>query len=122
MRSLFALSAGDIVYESFTDTINESVIKQLFLILYLLTFYTSIQNIFVSIIMEGYDRCTLRKEIDNDDPFPEFKNLEDSIRKDSLNHSVVSELSEASFLSEMETETDPTQTSKAFGRKVDRKE
>ena len=31
--------------------------------------------------MEGYDRCILRKEIDNDDPFPEFANLEDSIKR-----------------------------------------
>ena len=39
------------------------------------------QEIFVSIIMEGYDRCTIRKEIDNDDPFPMLHSLKQSAKK-----------------------------------------
>jgi hypothetical protein len=74
-RSLFALLCGDIVYNSFTDTINESYLKQLFLFVYVITFYTAMSNIFVAIVMEGYERTLIRKELDNDDPFPDLEKI-----------------------------------------------
>jgi hypothetical protein len=82
MISLFGMFCGDIVYESLEDTKNTGIFRQLILIVYLLIFYTAGQNIFVAIIMEGYDRSTLRKEIDNDDPFPILDSLVGSIKKD----------------------------------------
>ncbi len=73
------MACGCLVYEIFHDTFDAGVLRQVFLYFYFFALYTSIQNIFVSIIMEGYDRCTVRKEIDNDDPFP----IADSIRRKS---------------------------------------
>ena len=82
MRSLFGMFCGDIIYETFTDTRDQGVYKQIFLVIYILCFYTGAQNIFVAFVMEGYDRCDMRKEIDNDDPFPVLDNLVESIKRD----------------------------------------
>ena len=75
------MACGYIVYDAFDETWDEGLVRQLFFFFFLLTFYTSMQEIFVSIIMEGYDRCTIRKEIDNDDPFPMLQSLKQSAKK-----------------------------------------
>lgn len=82
MRSLFGMFCGDIIFETFEDTKEQGFYKQIFLIIYILSFYTGAQNIFVAFVMEGYDRCDMRKEIDNDDPFPVLDNLVESIKRD----------------------------------------
>lgn len=78
------MACGYVVYDIFDDTQNFGLFRQLFIYMYFLIFYTSVNEIFVSIIMEGYDRCTVRKEIDNDDPFPMTESLQESIRKSMI--------------------------------------
>ena len=75
------MACGYVVYDIFDDTKNYGLFRQLFIYFYFLTFYTSVNEIFVSIIMEGYDRCTIRKEIDNDDPFPVAESLTNSLKR-----------------------------------------
>ena len=38
-------------------------------------FYTALQNLYFGIILEGYERAVIRKEIDKDDPFPTVENI-----------------------------------------------
>ena len=73
---LFSLSCGDSVHETFLNTWDEGDFKQFYLILYMICFYTAAQNIFVAIIMEAYEVTKIRKKLDNDDPFPDTKNID----------------------------------------------
>lgn len=75
MRTLYAMSCGDIVHETFLDTWSEGAISMIFFIIYIVMFYTAFTNIFVAMIMEGYTKAEMRKKIDNDDPFPQQENL-----------------------------------------------
>jgi len=79
--SLISMACGCIVHDVFHETYDAGIMRQIFLFFYFFAFYTSIQNIFVSIIMEGYDRCTVRKEIDNDSSFPIFESLKRKQKK-----------------------------------------
>jgi len=85
MRTLIAMATGEVVFDIFEETDDAGLMRQVFLYLYFLVFFTSIQNIFVSIIMEGYDRCTIRKEIDNDDPFPNKSSVKPLRKRETLN-------------------------------------
>ena len=53
--TLFSIVNGDIVNDTFLETWAEGLSGQLFLIIFILLFYTAVQNIFVTIIMEGYE-------------------------------------------------------------------
>jgi len=57
------------------DVFDEGYFKQIFLFVYMLTFYTAMQNIFVAIVMDGYEMSKIRKVLDNDDPFPDARKL-----------------------------------------------
>jgi len=70
MRTLFAMSCGDIVHEIFLNTWGEGLKSMVFLMLFIIMYYTAFANIFVAIIMEGYSKAEMRKKLDNDDPFP----------------------------------------------------
>ncbi|KAL4456091.1 hypothetical protein ABPG74_014052 [Tetrahymena malaccensis] len=53
--TLFSLSNGDIVNETFMDTWAEGILGQIYLIVFMILFFTAVQNVFITIIMEGYD-------------------------------------------------------------------
>mgnify|MGYP002621557952 FL=1 len=114
MQSLFGLFCGDIVYETFTDTYDETVFKQVYLVIYLLAFYTSVQNIFVAIVMEGYDRCSLRKNIDNDDPFPSINSFIDKAKREQHSRSYEIVHDNTSNISQLEYEDDQAQSCNYF--------
>lgn len=75
MRSLFAMAGGDIVHQTYLDTWDEGVISSLFFTVYMVTFFTAFMNIFVAVIMDGYDKGRLRQQLDDDDPFPSADSL-----------------------------------------------
>jgi hypothetical protein len=75
MRTLFALSCGDSVHDSFESMLNEGLLKQIWIIFAVLGFYTAAQNLFYVVILEGYERAKIRTEFDKDDPFPTIDNL-----------------------------------------------
>eukprot|EP01017_Pseudomicrothorax_dubius_P034456 TRINITY_DN4725_c0_g1_i2.p1 TRINITY_DN4725_c0_g1~~TRINITY_DN4725_c0_g1_i2.p1 ORF type:complete len:279 (-),score=91.46 TRINITY_DN4725_c0_g1_i2:55-831(-) len=60
--TLFALSNGDAVYETFDDVSSEGSFGKMFLITYILLFFTSFQNVFILIIMEGYEISRIVKK------------------------------------------------------------
>ena len=78
------MAGGDIVHETYLETWDEGIISTLFLTIYMILFFTAIMNILVAVMMEGYDRGTARKEIDNDDPFPTNKGPGGLRRSDSI--------------------------------------
>lgn len=82
LRTLFALSCGDSVHASFENNIDEGMLKQLWIILAVLGFYTAAQNLFYVVILEGYERAKIRTQFDKDDPFPTIENL----LKEKLRH------------------------------------
>lgn len=53
--TLFSLLNGDIVNDTFLETWAEGLPGQIYLILFMILFYTAVQNVFVTIIMEGYE-------------------------------------------------------------------
>lgn len=55
MITLFSLLNGDIVNDTFLETWAEGIIGQIYLIIFMILFYTAVQNVFVTIIMEGYE-------------------------------------------------------------------
>ena len=73
------MCGGDIVHETFLDTWDEGIVCTIFFISFMVLFYTAFINIFVAVIMEGYDKGKLMKQIDNDDTFK----TQDNILKDS---------------------------------------
>ena len=75
LRTIFALSCGDIVHDTFSDVWNEGLLKQLWVFVLVMGWYTVGQNLFYAILMEGYDRAKLRGIIDGDDPFPTIESL-----------------------------------------------
>ena len=72
------------MHSSFLAVYDEGYFKQLYLIIYILLFFTALQNIFVAVIMEGYDRSIIRKAIDNNDPFPQAKSAAVAVRRHSM--------------------------------------
>ncbi len=60
--TLFALSNGDIVNDTFLETWSEGFIGQVYLIVFMILFYTAVQNVFITIIMEGYENSIKQKE------------------------------------------------------------
>ena len=75
MRTLFAMAGGDIVHQTYLDTWDEGIISSLFFTLYMITFFTAFMNIFVAVIMDGYDKGRIRQQLDDDDPFPSSESL-----------------------------------------------
>lgn len=60
--TLFSLLNGDIVNDTFLETWAEGLPGQLYLILFMILFYTAVQNVFVTIIMEGYEESIKERE------------------------------------------------------------
>jgi Polycystin cation channel len=54
--SLFAMMLGDSVRDFFTATQRQGVIGHLVLMVYMIIFFTAVQNIFIAIVMESYDQ------------------------------------------------------------------
>jgi len=75
MRTLFAMACGDIVHETFLATWGEGMKSMVFLMVYIIMYFTAFANIFVAIIMEGHSKAEMRKKFDNDDPFPNQEDL-----------------------------------------------
>jgi Polycystin cation channel len=53
--SLFSLSNGDIVSDTFGDTWTVGILGQVFLVIFMILFFTAVQNVFITIIMEGFE-------------------------------------------------------------------
>lgn len=53
---------GDIVNDTFLETWAEGLPGQIYLILFMILFYTAVQNVFVTIIMEGYEESIKERE------------------------------------------------------------
>lgn len=60
--TLFSLLNGDIVNDTFLETWAEGIVGQIYLICFMILFYTAVQNVFVTIIMEGYEESIKQKE------------------------------------------------------------
>lgn len=60
--TLFSLSFGDIVNETFQNTKIGGVLGELFLMTFMLLFYTAVQNVFITIIMDGYEKSRREKK------------------------------------------------------------
>lgn len=60
--TLFSLSFGDIVNETFQNTKIGGVLGELFLMTFMLLFYTAVQNVFITIIMDGYEKSKQEKK------------------------------------------------------------
>jgi len=52
--ALFAIMAGDIIDETYTDTAAEGIFSLIFLTVWLLLFMSAVHNVFISIISEGF--------------------------------------------------------------------
>ena len=72
--TLFSLLNGDIVNDVFLETWAEGLAGQFYLIIFMILFYTAVQNVFITIIMEGYEESI--KERDHK------KRLEEKEKKD----------------------------------------
>ena len=53
---------GDIVNSTFQETYYDGVLGQVFLITYMLLFYTAVQNVFITIVMEGYEKTRMMQK------------------------------------------------------------
>lgn len=60
--TLFALSFGDVVNETFQNTKESGILGEIFLITFMLLFYTAVQNVFITIIMDGYEKSKREKK------------------------------------------------------------
>jgi hypothetical protein len=70
MTILFALSCGDSVHDTFLDVWDEGFAKQIFLIIYMMLFFTAATNIFFALIQTGYDKSRIGKEIKREQEYP----------------------------------------------------
>ena len=52
--ALFAIMAGDIVDESYTDTSAEGILSTIYLTVWIILFMSAVHNVFISIISEGF--------------------------------------------------------------------
>lgn len=68
--SLFALQSGDMIYQMLTKTCAGAFGKQLYMFVFILLFYTALQNILFVMILEGFEVGMIQKKVDNDDPWP----------------------------------------------------
>ena len=55
--TLFSLTFGDIVNQTFLNTVAEGIIGEMFLIIFMIFFYTSVQNVYVSLMINGYAKA-----------------------------------------------------------------
>jgi mucolipin 2 len=53
--TLFSLANGDAVHDAFEETWENGLFGWIFLVIFMLVFFTAVQNIFIAIMMEGYD-------------------------------------------------------------------
>ena len=56
MIMLYAMSCGDTVHDTYLAVFDEGLVKQLFLTIYMVLFFTAASNIFYAIMQEGYDK------------------------------------------------------------------
>lgn len=61
--TLFAISCGDNIHDTFLSVWDQGMLKQIFLIIFMLCFFTAASNIFYALIQEGYDKSRLRKQL-----------------------------------------------------------
>ncbi|KAM3147261.1 hypothetical protein pb186bvf_000512 [Paramecium bursaria] len=54
--SLFALANGDIMLETFDTTRSRGILGQIFITIFMVLFFTAVQSVLVTIIMEGYEK------------------------------------------------------------------
>jgi hypothetical protein len=52
--ALFAIMAGDIIDETYTDTNAEGVLSTIYMTVWLILFMSAVHNVFISIISEGF--------------------------------------------------------------------
>jgi len=52
--ALFAIMAGDIIDETYTDTAAQGIFSLIYLTVWLLLFMSAVHNVFISIISEGF--------------------------------------------------------------------
>lgn len=60
--TLFSLSQGDVVLDVFKKIQSEGLISKFFLVTFMMLFFTSIQNVLILIIMEGYEISRIVKK------------------------------------------------------------
>ncbi|KRX09216.1 hypothetical protein PPERSA_05885 [Pseudocohnilembus persalinus] len=66
---LVAMGLGDIIYDVFEDTVNSGFIGHIVLMMFLVFFYTAVQNVFIAIIMDCYDEMQNEKQQKYDQQF-----------------------------------------------------
>lgn len=57
LRTMYALTCGDIVHQTFMSTFDEGIFKSIWIFVYILLFYTAAANLLFAIMLEGYDRA-----------------------------------------------------------------
>lgn len=80
MLKLFSLAGGDDVHNTFRSVRDEGGLKQVYLFCYMIIFFTALSNIFVAVIMDGYEMSKIRKAIDNNNPFPSAQSAAKAVR------------------------------------------
>jgi hypothetical protein len=62
-KTLFALSCGDGIHDILLGVWDHGFLKQIFLVIFMICFFTAASNIFFSLIQEGYDKSRLRRQL-----------------------------------------------------------
>lgn len=70
MIILFAMSCGDTVHDTFLAVWDEGIAKQIFLLLYMVLFFTAASNILFALIQDGYDKSRVGGIIKRDQEYP----------------------------------------------------
>ena len=65
MITLFSLANGDAMNDIFVSVAEAGLGPQMFLIVYVLVFFTLVQNVIIFIMMEGFE--TIRERIEEED-------------------------------------------------------
>lgn len=68
------------MHNTFRKVGDEGAFKQIYLFFFLIIFFTALSNIFVAVIMDGYEMSKIRKAIDNNNPFPTRQHAENAVK------------------------------------------
>ncbi|CAK84973.1 unnamed protein product (macronuclear) [Paramecium tetraurelia] len=80
--SLFSLSNGDILLESFNLVKPIGIIGQIYLIVFMIVFFTAVQSVLIAIIMEGYDEINAQRKRENNQDQKIKDEILDQIQKE----------------------------------------
>ncbi|CAD8150420.1 unnamed protein product [Paramecium pentaurelia] len=80
--SLFSLSNGDILLESFNLVKPIGIIGQIYLIVFMIVFFTAVQSVLIAIIMEGYDEINAQRKRENNQDEKIKDEILDQIQKE----------------------------------------